>query len=85
MEIAFAPQFKRMFKKLEEDLQQEALAKIELLREPRNNESLKVHKLKGPLKGCWSFSVNYRVRIIFTYTEPSEIVLMAIGDHDIYN
>ena len=84
MDVAFTPQFKRQFKKLESDLQDEALDKIDLFANPKNHTALKVHKLKGPLRNRYSFSVNYKVRIVFMYLTPPEAVLLAIGDHDIY-
>jgi plasmid maintenance system killer protein len=49
-----------------------------------NHSSLKVHKLNGPLKGSYSFSVNYKIRIIFQYVSKKEVVLLTVGDHKIY-
>jgi plasmid maintenance system killer protein len=79
------PQFKKMFSKLEQLLQEEALEKIDLFSDVANHKSLKVHKLHGVYKKHYSFSVNYKTRIVFTYLTPNEAVLMAIGDHDVYN
>lgn len=84
MKISFKPIFIRQLNKLEQSLQEEAIEKIELLKTPRNHKQLKVHKLKGPLQGRFSFSVNYKIRIIFSYLSKKEVVLLAIGDHDIY-
>src|SRR3989344_7945409 len=50
-----------------------------------NYKQLKVHKLQGPLAGRHSFSVNYKTRIIFCYISKKEVVLLAIGDHSIYD
>jgi mRNA-degrading endonuclease YafQ of YafQ-DinJ toxin-antitoxin module len=82
--ISITPTFQRQFKKLEESLKDEVRQKIFLLQDKGNHESLKVHKLKGRLKNRWSFSVNYRIRIVFDYLNPKEIVLHAIGDHSVY-
>ncbi|MBI2005043.1 hypothetical protein HYS79_02715 [Patescibacteria group bacterium] len=51
-----------------------------------NHEWLHVHKLKGPLAGRRGFSVNYRYRIVFSYTDKSkgEVILLAVGDHEVY-
>lgn len=84
MLVSITPQFRRSFKKLEKGLQTEALEKIELFKDMKNHKTLKVHILKGRLKGKYSFSVNYKVRIIFTYLSTSEVALMMIGTHDIY-
>ena len=82
--VAHTPAFNRQFRTLDELIQEEAIEKIELFKNIENHKQLKVHKLKGPLSGRYSFSVNYKFRIIFTYLSKKEAVLMAIGDHEIY-
>ena len=84
MEIAITPQFRRMFKKLEPSLQSEALEKIDCFEKDTNTDQLRIHKLQGRLKDRYSFSVNYKIRIIFCYLSKNEVVLLAIGSHDIY-
>ena len=85
IDVALSSHFIRTFKKLEPRLKEEALEKIELFRINPENPQLKAHKLSGVLKGRYSFSVNYKIRIIYTYLSDTEIVLLAIGDHDVYN
>lgn len=86
MEVSFSPAFLKVFEDLPDALQEEAFEKIELFKNPQFHKQLKVHKLSGPLNGRYSFSVNYKIRIVFTYlaVTPKEAVLLAIGDHDIY-
>ena len=84
LEISATPQFRKMFSKLENSLQEEALQKIEMLRDASNHIHLRVHKLKGTQKKHYSFSVNYKIRVLFIYLTEVEIVLTAIGDHDVY-
>lgn len=84
MEVFYTPVFTRQFNKLEEDLQDEAAIKIKTFKNSRNHQQLKVHKLKGILAGRYSFSVNYRYRIVFSYLSKNKAVLLAIGDHDVY-
>jgi len=84
MKILYKPTFVRQYGKLDENLQTEILEKIELFKNISNHESLKVHKLHGKLKDCYSFYVNYKIRIVFTWESKEEAVLMVIGDHDIY-
>ncbi len=78
------PAFLRQMNRLEDDLVSEVHEKIALFKDIRNHTSLKVHKLHGPLSGWWSFSVNYRTRIVFRYDSKKVAVLLAIGDHDVY-
>lgn len=67
-------------------LQDEAKEKIVQFSNPNNHKVLRVHKLKGRLAGKYSFSVNYRYRIVFQYIgDKNTVELLMIGDHDIYN
>lgn len=86
MDVSFTPQFRRLFKKLAPALQEEALEKIALFKESPSHESLHVHKLHGKLSKHFSFSVNYRFRIIFTWEIPNKsAICIAIGDHALYD
>lgn len=84
MDISLSPQFRKQLRKLEQPLQEETLEKIELFKDKDNHKQLKVHTLHGRLKDRYSFSVNYKFRIVFMYLSKNEIVLLAIGDHDVY-
>ena len=84
MEIQYTPAFIRQLNALEIDLQEETYEKIDLFRHRKNHQKLKVHKLTGRLAGRYSFSVNYRYRIVFSYITKDVAVFLAIGDHDVY-
>lgn len=84
MNVAYAPPFFRQLKKLEPSLQEEVFEKIELFEKNPKDPILKTHKLKGRLSGNFSFSVNYKTRIVFQYSSKEEAVLTAVGDHDVY-
>lgn len=84
LNVSFKPKFIKKLSGLETDLQNEALDKIELLKDIKNHKILKVHKLHGKLSDQWSFSINYKFRAIFYYESKREIVLLTLGDHDIY-
>ncbi len=71
--------------KLEQGLIEEIFYKIDILKNSNDYTSLKIHKLHGKLKDQFSFSVNYKIRIVFEYESKKEIVLLAVGDHSIYN
>lgn len=85
MKIYYRPSFVRQYANFETSLQEEIKEKIELFRSGKNHKSLKIHKLKGKLAKHYSFSVNYRYRIVFIYQSSSEAVLLVIGDHDVYS
>ncbi|MBP6945284.1 type II toxin-antitoxin system mRNA interferase toxin, RelE/StbE family [Patescibacteria group bacterium] len=88
MEVGYSPTFLRQLKSLPSELQAEAIEKIELFQRQLNHPQLKTHKLKGRLNGRYSFSVNYRTRIVFTFSntkKPRVAYLLAIGDHAVYS
>ena len=82
--IHYKPTFLRQYNNLEPQLQEEVTEKIKLFKNPKNHKRLKVHKLKGHLSGRYSFSVNYKMCIVFFYLSKKEAILLVLGDHDIY-
>ena len=85
IQVSFKPSFVRQINKLEKNLIDEIFYKIDILKNSNDLTLLKIHKLHGRLKDKWSLSVNYKIRIVFEYESKKEIVLLAIGDHDVYN
>ncbi|MEK7173805.1 MAG: type II toxin-antitoxin system RelE/ParE family toxin [Patescibacteria group bacterium] len=71
-------------RKLEPELQNEVLVKVEMFKNRKNHSVLDVHKLKGKLSGSYAFSVNYKYRIVFDYISDNQATLLVIGDHDVY-
>jgi addiction module RelE/StbE family toxin len=67
----------------------EAAASVEATLEQMSADaadpSLRTHKLRGPLAGCWACSAGYDLRIVFEYTQhegAEAILLLALGTHD---
>lgn len=46
------------------------------------NPALRTHKLKGKLKDCHAFTVEYDLRIIFYFEDSEHVVFIALGTHD---
>ena len=84
IKIAYTPAFVRQYKKLDRDLQEEVRERIGSFRNKKNHDTLKVHKLHGDLKKFFSFSVNYKTRIVFYWLTTDEALLEAVGDHEVY-
>ncbi|OGG40976.1 hypothetical protein A3A21_01250 [Candidatus Jorgensenbacteria bacterium RIFCSPLOWO2_01_FULL_45_25b] len=82
--LVYAPGFIRKFKKLDTGLQDEIIEKLGLFKNEANHEKLKVHKLKGVLKNCHSFSVNYKFRVVFSYGSKNDVHILSVGNHEIY-
>ena len=85
MMIGYKPSFIRQFDDLPKLLQDEVLETIDIFSHDPQSPSLRVHKLKGRLRGFWSFSVNYRYRIVFFYERKNKAVLVMVGDHSVYD
>ncbi len=59
--------------------------KIEkLFRADSLDPKLKTHKLNGQFNKYWSFSIDYRIRIIFEFYRKDVVRFHSIGDHSIY-
>ena len=86
VKIAFSGEFFRKLKRAHPDVQEEALYRLELFKDKSNHNFLKVHKLKGKLSDNYSFSVTYKVRIIFKWFNKSKdhALILTIDDHDFY-
>ena len=84
IEIYYTPHFLRLYGKLPTALQSEVKDKIDLFIEDPKHHFLRTHKLKGSMKGFWSFSVNYSIRVIFTYDSKTKVALLSVGGHSIY-
>ena len=85
MEVSFTRAFFKRLNKFEEEFKENVLEKIDEFRDSKNHKRLRVHKLHGKFYKFYSFSVNYKTRIVFEYVSKTEVALLSIGDHDIYN
>ncbi len=84
IKVSFKASFVREWKRLPAEQQDEVYEKIELLKHTKNHKLLKVHKLHGRMKKYYAFSVDYRTRVLFEYFAKNEVLLLGIGDHDLY-
>jgi mRNA interferase YafQ len=60
-------------------------ATLEQLSADAAHPSLRSHKLRGSLAGCWACSAGYDLRVVFEYTQhegAEAILLLALGTHD---
>ena len=85
MELWYQPSFVRQMKKLDPKLREEVYERVDDFKDPANHKRLKVHKLSGRMFGKYSFSVDYKNRVVFKYAKSKKIaILLDVGDHDIY-
>ncbi len=86
MEVSFSNCFKKVLKKRIEGTASEDIfwEKLEVFISPPFDPKLKTHKLSGRLKGSWSFSIDYDMRVVFYFTKdkPQKAVFVDIGNHN---
>lgn len=82
--LEYTQKFKRQIKKLPISIAKDFFAIKGLLEENPFNPSLKTHKLGGNLRPYWSASINYEYRVIFRFEGKQSILLITIGNHEIY-
>jgi len=83
--IAWDSGFKKAYrKKLKNDkeLKRKFIKSIKLFSTDPFSKQLRTHKLTGRLQGLWAFSVDYDVRVIFSFTNENEVLLIDIGGHE---
>lgn len=87
LDVEYAPRFLREYHTLEPRLQEEVREKVALFNDPKSHRHLKVHPLRGRMKGRWSFSVNYKYRIVFKYIGKGKkhAALLSVSDHATYD
>lgn len=85
MEIIYSSKFAREYKKLPDDIKNKAEEKEIIFRQNPFDNRLKTHKLNGKLEEFWSFSVDYKHRIIFEISKKGKSFFFhSISDHRIY-
>ncbi len=82
--IEYSKRFFKDLNKLPEQIVKIALRKEQLFKYNPLHPSLRLHSLKGNLKGTWSLSVTDNYRIIFDRSPNGDIIFLTIGKHDIY-
>lgn len=86
MQVAFSDSFKKAFKKRIKGTGTETSfwLRLEDFTQDPFDTKLKTHKLSGKLKGLWSFSIEYDVRVVFYFAKekPTNAVFVDIGNHD---
>lgn len=82
MKIVYSPRFAKNYKKLPIRIKLLAEKREKIFRNNPYDPRLKTHRLTGKLNGFWSFSVDYKTRIIFEIRSENEIWFLAIGSHN---
>ena len=76
IKIVWDQSFKRSYEKKiknNADLKKKFWKNIELFSSNPFDKQIRTHKLSGKLKGLWAFSIDYDVRVVFTFLKESII------------
>jgi len=84
MKAYYSSKFADEYKKLPLKVKKIAEKKEQIFRRNPFDSQLKTHKLKGSLKGFFSFSITQKYRIIFEIIDPNTIWFHSVGGHSIY-
>jgi proteic killer suppression protein len=83
--IQYSKAFLKQFKKLSPDLKRKTKEAIKRFEKNPKDLSLKAHKLTGRLDNFYSFSIDYKFRIIFEIDKQlGQIIFLKVGGHDVY-
>ena len=84
MIIYYSSKFAREYKKLPQNVKDQAEKAELLFRQDPFNPQLKTHKLKGILSRYYSFSIDKNYRIIFEFQTAKIIWFLSVRNHSIY-
>lgn len=84
MKIYYSSKFAREYKRLSLIVKKKAEKQEKIFRLNPFDLKLKTHKLSGPLKDFWAFSIDKKNRIIFEFIDEKTIWFHSVGDHSIY-
>lgn len=82
--IHYNKAFKSQFLALPKNIQKKAVKIERSFRLNPFHPSVRLHKLKGKLKGLWSISIDRKYLIIFKPMEDGVILFISVGVHAIY-
>ena len=83
--VGYTREFIRRYDKLPGILKEGIKKKIQLFKDRKNHQRLKVHKLHGKYRGFFAFWIDRKYRIMFEWISDREARLHTVGDHSIYD
>ena len=83
--VGYTQEFIRRYDKLPDVLKEGVKKKIQLFKDRKNHQRLKVHKLHGKYAGFFGFSIDRKYRVMFEWISTQEARFHTVGDHSIYD
>ena len=82
--VGFERYLKRYLKRIPTGERISVFNLLEIFSKNAFDQKLKTHKLHGKMSDKFAFSLNRKDRIIFRFVSSDHVLLLDIGDHDIY-
>ena len=80
----YHPDVKKAINKYPHNEKVKIIEKIDIFLVDPFTPSLKTHKLTGRLCDCYSFSISYRLRVLFRFIDDQTVEFIDVGGHEIY-
>ena len=85
LNVVYTKSFLKQYSKLNLSLKIKTKKAIKQFQINPKDKTLKPHKLTGRLMNFYSFSVDYKYRIVFEINKKNnQIILLKVGGHEIY-
>lgn len=81
MQLLYSATFKKQYKKLPKQFQQQFNDRLELFSSDPTNPTLRIHPLIGKYRGYWSMSINGDLRALYLRKNKQIILFALIGTH----
>ncbi|MCK5026782.1 MAG: type II toxin-antitoxin system mRNA interferase toxin, RelE/StbE family [Candidatus Pacebacteria bacterium] len=81
MNVHYSSQFKKQYRKLPKNTQEQFKKRFVLFVEDQTHAQLHVHKLVGEYKSLWSMNISGDIRAVFDVSFKDDILFVAIGSH----
>lgn len=84
MKITETERFRKSFSSLDKIQRKRAKKQFQLFIKNLFHPSLHTEKLEPKKNNIWSFRIDKKFRVIFTFSSAETILLLDIGPHNIY-
>ena len=84
MDIYYSEKFAKEYKKLPIRIKRLAEKREEIFKVNPFDQRLKTHKLTGRLSNYWSFSIDFKYRIVFQFITGDDVWFLNVGGHEVY-
>ncbi len=81
MRVVTSPTFDKQYKKLPEKIRRQFQERLTLWLDNSEHPILRVHALKGELRGYWSMNISGDYRVVYYFASDEKVVLALIGTH----